>query len=87
MRKIQHVPTELLKKIRIFDLINKKRVNLSLKDQFINLKAASILRVASIKNWINRSYAETYLQKGLDFLKSVCIQFLYKIEATAPNAE
>jgi hypothetical protein len=36
------------------------------------------LRVSALKNWINTSFAKSYLKKGLEALKSVCISFLYK---------
>jgi hypothetical protein len=35
------------------------------------IKAASVLRVAGLKAWINISYATSFLRKGLDALKSV----------------
>jgi hypothetical protein len=32
-------------------------------------KAASVLRVAGLKAWINNSYDNSFLRKGLDALK------------------
>ena len=31
-----------------------------------------------MKNWINKPYAKSYLTKGLEALKEICIQFVYK---------
>jgi hypothetical protein len=39
------------------------------------------LRVSALKYWVNISYAKSYLRKGLEALKNVCIQFLYQKEA------
>jgi hypothetical protein len=38
------------------------------------------LRVSALKYWVNISYAKSYLRKGLEALKNVCIQFLYQKE-------
>ena len=48
-------------------------------------KAASILKVSSLKNWITRSYAKTYFTKGLEALKVARIQFLYKNYSLSPE--
>ena len=44
------------------------------------IKAASVLRVAGLKAWINNSYASSYLRKGLDALKGVCLTLLNRNE-------
>jgi len=51
--------------------------HINLKQNFI-FKAASILRVGALKKWIKRSYAEGYLKKGLESLKAVCTEFIFK---------
>ena len=43
------------------------------------IKVASILRVSGLKGWIYKSYAKSYLSKGLEALKDVCIQFLFPV--------
>ena len=44
------------------------------------IKAATVLRVAGLKAWINSSYATSFLRKGLDALKSVCLTLLNRNE-------
>ena len=38
------------------------------------------MRVWGLKYWVNKSYAKSYLRKGLEALKNACIQFLYQNE-------
>ena len=48
---------------------------------------ASILRVSTLKSWINRSYASGYLKKGFDALKNTCILFLFVKNESVNNDE
>jgi hypothetical protein len=41
-----------------------------------------ILRVENIKNWHNRPYSKGYITKGLDALKNVALNLLFKNKST-----
>jgi hypothetical protein len=50
-----------------------------------NKKAASIVKVGSLKKWVGRDYSEGYTTKGLNALKEVAKQFVFKSQLKASN--